>query len=78
MTTYGYETIPQKKGDKPRYFEVRQAMTDLALTTHPETGEPVRRVILGGYGIVTSSTAGKKKGGQQPCCCGREDCCDRS
>ena len=28
MTTYVYETIPVKKGEKPRYFEVRQSMNE--------------------------------------------------
>ena len=52
MTTYVYETIPQKPGVKPRRFEVGQSMKDAPLTRHPETGEPVRRVIAGGYGII--------------------------
>ena len=29
-------------------------MADRALTRHPETGEPIRRVILGGYETVES------------------------
>jgi hypothetical protein len=27
-------------------------MRDTPLATHPETGEPVRRVITGGYGLM--------------------------
>ena len=57
MTTYAYETIPQKAGETPRQFEVRQSMTDKPLTRHPETGEPVRRVITGGYGFVAQKAA---------------------
>jgi predicted nucleic acid-binding Zn ribbon protein len=45
MATYIYETIPQKKGQKPRRFEVEQKMSDPALTHDPESGLPVRRVI---------------------------------
>ena len=32
MTTYVYETIPQKPGAEPRRFEVRQSMADAPLT----------------------------------------------
>ena len=52
MTTYVYETIPKIPGIEPRRFEVRQSMKDAPLTTDPETGEAVRRVISGGYGFV--------------------------
>lgn len=52
MATYIYETIPQKKGQKPRRFEVEQKMSDPALTRDPETGLPVRRVITGGCGNI--------------------------
>jgi predicted nucleic acid-binding Zn ribbon protein len=53
MATYVYETIPKKAGEKPRRFEVEQRMSDAPLKTDPQTGLPVRRVILGGSGIVT-------------------------
>ena len=52
MTTYVYETIPSKPGVKPKRFEVRQSMSDAPLTKHPETGEPVKRVIAGGFGFI--------------------------
>lgn len=52
MTTYVYETIPKIPGVEPRRFEVRQSMKDPPLTADPETGEPVRRVISGGFGFV--------------------------
>lgn len=57
MATYVYETIPQKKGQKPRQFEVEQKMSDPALTHDPETGLPVRRVIIGGSGWITRGTS---------------------
>ena len=53
MATYVYETIPQNAKQKPRRFEVVQKMSDPALTKDPKTGEPVRRVIIGGSGWVT-------------------------
>jgi|TARA_B100000676_G_scaffold283021_1_gene309388 predicted nucleic acid-binding Zn ribbon protein len=52
MPTYIYETIPKKKGQKPRRFEVVQKMKDKPLKKCPETGEPVQRVITGGCGVV--------------------------
>ena len=47
MTTYVYEPIHQKGGGKPRYYEIKQKMDDKPLTKHHETGEPIRRVVLG-------------------------------
>jgi predicted nucleic acid-binding Zn ribbon protein len=56
MATYVYETIPQKKGQKARRFEIEQKMSDPALTHDPKTGEPVRRVITGGS-LITRGTS---------------------
>ena len=53
MATYIYETIPAKPNEKPRRFEVDQKMSEAALTKDPKTGQPVRRVITGGSGIVS-------------------------
>ena len=52
MPTYVYQTIPKKKGQKPKRFELVQSMKDKPLKKHPETGEPVERVITGGCGVV--------------------------
>lgn len=57
MATYIYETIPQKKGQKPRRFEIQQSMKDDALTKDPKTGEPVKRVITGGTGSIFNGTS---------------------
>lgn len=69
MTTYVYETIPQSAGEKPEYIEFKQSMKDAALTHHPETGKPIRRVVLGGYGLLskTEPSAGNACG--PGCCC---------
>ncbi len=69
MTTYVYEPIQQKAGEKPRHFEIKQSMNATPLTKHPETGEPIRRVVLGGFGVLSSG----KSGGEPPpggTCCG--------
>lgn len=58
MAVYVYETIPSREGDPVRSYEIRQSMKDAALHKHPETGEPIRRVITGGLGVMTSSKGG--------------------
>ena len=52
MATYVYETVPQHPGEFPVRFELVQSMKDDALKRHPETGEPVRRVVSGGFGFM--------------------------
>jgi predicted nucleic acid-binding Zn ribbon protein len=52
MAIYLYETVPTKRGAKPKQYEIRQSMKDEPLTHHPETGEPIKRVITGGYGVI--------------------------
>jgi predicted nucleic acid-binding Zn ribbon protein len=55
MATYVYETIPADPAQPRRRFEVQQSMKDAPLTRDPQTGDPVRRVISGGYGFVGTS-----------------------
>lgn len=50
MPTYVYETTDTSK--PIRRFEVVQSMKDDAFQVDPETGEPVRRVITGGLGVL--------------------------
>jgi predicted nucleic acid-binding Zn ribbon protein len=72
MTTYVYETIPSKAGAKPKYFEIKQSMNDAPLTKHPETGEPIRRVVLGGFGTLSSKSGSDSNSG---CGCKPGTCC---
>lgn len=65
MPTYQYETIPSKQGQKPLEFEVQQSMKDAPLKQHPQTGEPVRRIISGGFGYMNS--AQRSSGGGHSC-----------
>lgn len=44
MPTYVYVEL-NEDGSEGEPFEVFQKMSDPALTTHPQTGKPVRRVI---------------------------------
>ena len=72
MATYIYETIPETPDQPVRTYEIQQSMRDAAFTQHPETGEPIRRVITGGLGIMTSgsgaSSSPAPSGGH--CCAG--------
>ena len=54
MATYVYETIPQRPDESPLQFEVVQSMKALPLAKHPDTGQPVRRVVMGGYGLISA------------------------
>jgi hypothetical protein len=49
MATYLYETLPDDPAVAPERFEVKQSMKDAPLTRHPETGVPVKRVLVGGF-----------------------------
>ena len=67
MPTYIYETIDPTR--PVRRFEVKQAFAEKPLELDPETGELVRRVIIGGYGIVVrGGSAGPSVGS-----CGSHD-----
>ncbi|HZT21966.1 MAG TPA: zinc ribbon domain-containing protein [Verrucomicrobiae bacterium] len=68
MKLYVYETIPQTPDAKPRYFEIKQSMNTKPLTTHPQTGKPIRRVVLGGFGVLSSSkTVSESSAGSSGC-----------
>jgi predicted nucleic acid-binding Zn ribbon protein len=71
MPTYIYETI----SETPERFELRQGFNDPVLTTHPETGTPVRRVIAGGLAIMANGHASADRPdsgcGPDTCQCGR-------
>jgi predicted nucleic acid-binding Zn ribbon protein len=67
MPTYVYETTDPTK--PVRRFEVQQSMKDEPLRTDPETGEPVRRIISGGIGLMVSGKASPpSKGSCGPGC----------
>ncbi len=68
MTTYVYETVPAKPGGKTKRYEIRQSMKDAALTTHPETGEPIRRIVSGGYGFVKTGSPASVPQSASSCC----------
>lgn len=70
MPTYVYETIPQYEGDVPKRFEIRQSMKDDALTKHPDSGQPVRRVPIGGTGIMGGGGTAVSSGGGGGDSCG--------
>jgi hypothetical protein len=45
MPIYIYQVV-REDGEPGQQFEIRQSIHDKALTAHPETGEPVKRVIV--------------------------------
>ena len=59
MPIYVYEII-KPDGTGGDRFELQQSMKDEALASHPETGEPVRRVFLP-PNLATRYTPGQTK-----------------
>jgi len=55
MPVYVYELL-----DTGQQFEIVQSMKDQALTKHPETGDPIRRIILS-PNLGTKHTSGQEK-----------------
>lgn len=70
MTTYVYETIPTHSDAQPKLYEIQQSMDEAPLIQHPETGEVIRRVVLGGYGVLK-----KLENSPSSNCCGDSGCC---
>jgi predicted nucleic acid-binding Zn ribbon protein len=74
MPTYLYETVASESETVER-FEVKQSFSEPALTRHPESGAPVRRVISGGIGLMTKSENSLPEAGPgcgpSNCGCGR-------
>ena len=68
MTTYVYETIPSNENEEPKLYEIQQSMQEDPLSKHPETGEPIRRVVLGGYGLMKADSAQPEGGDCGPGC----------
>lgn len=57
MPTYVYRIKSLPEDDPGAFFEVRQSMSDPALATHPESGEPVERVICAPALLGSASSA---------------------
>jgi predicted nucleic acid-binding Zn ribbon protein len=72
MPTYLYETIPTSCCEEPKHYEFQQSMNDAPLTHHPDTGEPIKRIILGGYGILKPGAAAEPGNMGS---CGSSGCC---
>ena len=67
MPTFIYESVPESCCQEPEHYEIEQAADAAPLTRHPETKEPIKRVVIGGQELV------KADGGS--CCCGSGGCC---
>lgn len=68
MTTYVYETITTDKSAEPKLYEIQQSISETPLTKHPETGEPIRRVVLGGFGTLMKQEPSNEDCGPGCCC----------
>ena len=73
MPTYTYQVI-SGDGRSGERFEIVQGMRDEPLSVHPRTGEPVRRVITGGTGVLgqpvrRSTVVDKSLAAATPCGC---------
>lgn len=75
---YLYETIPGTEGGEVTRCEIKQSIHDKALDRHPETGAPIRRVIVGGMGFITGKSASSQpaisKRSHGGCGCGSGGC----
>ena len=71
MITYIYETIPKMANEEVERFEWQQSIHDDALVTHPRTGAPVRRVVAGGLGYISSKSY---EGNSSESSCCRRSC----
>lgn len=76
MPTYVYHVLGAD--GEASNFEVRQSFHDAPLAYHPQTGEPVRRVISGGLGFFKVRSRGNitpthSGGSNQNCCPGCND-----
>lgn len=67
MPKYVYEALDEQ-GQPVRTFEVWQGINDPALTTDPESGAKVRRIIAGTavIGLGGSTAGGSRSGGAAP------------
>ncbi len=68
MPTYVYETVPERKGQRSKRYEIVQRMSEAPLSKHPHTGEAVRRVIAEVTVITGAGKDGKNE--QVPCASG--------
>jgi|JI10StandDraft_1071094.scaffolds.fasta_scaffold811937_2 predicted nucleic acid-binding Zn ribbon protein len=73
MPTYVYEVI-KKDGSSGEQFEIAQSIKDAPLEKHPETGEPVRRMLtvplVLGTSLGANSDSGPEHGHGGHHCCG--------
>jgi hypothetical protein len=70
MATYIYETILRQTGEEPERFEMVQSMKDAPLNRHPQTGQPVRRIISGGFGLMGVGEKSPPAAAAAPCAAG--------
>lgn len=75
MATYTYQTVPARAGEAVKQFEIQQSMSEPALERHPDTGEPIRRVITGGSGFISAGKSSSPAAAGGSCHSGGCGCC---
>lgn len=78
MATYIYETVPSRPTEKAKRYEIKQSMKEAPLEKHPETGEKIRRVVSGGFGMMARAgeqSARPSGGPAHGHACGSPGCC---
>jgi predicted nucleic acid-binding Zn ribbon protein len=70
MPNYVYQSL----ADPDKRFDLSHSLHDKALETHPETGEPIRRIIVPGAtirrtGLKKSTKVNKKSPAATACGC---------
>lgn len=65
MPLYVYETTDRNR--ERELFELLQGPNEAPYTHHPETGEPIRRVPLGRFGVLSSGAGGGRETGPGAC-----------
>lgn len=68
MPVYVYQSVPQREDEPTERFEIYQSIHAEPLKVHPETGVPLRRVIMGGMFIPKNAGAQRTSTGGG--CCG--------
>lgn len=73
MPTYLYETIPVA-GEEATHHEIEQSEAAEALTIHPDSKLPIRRVIVDGAPLIKQDDCcGDDE--DDSCCGGSSSCC---
>ena len=75
MPVYVYETIPVRDQDEPEQFEIYQSIHADALSVHPDTKVPIRRIITGGMSLPKRKIVPGHSNSSGASCCEIQSTC---